>query len=220
MDQLLGARSGSLGSGGKIGLTGISRAFFARPVFSVARDLIGTTLLVDGAGGLIVETEAYDHEDPASHSYGGRTARNASMFGPPGHAYVYRSYGLHWCLNFVCGTEPRGSAVLVRALQPLAGIELMQRRRGVTALKLLCSGPGRLSQALGITGALDGHPLREPPFSILAAQEEVPVISGPRIGISRGSETPWRFGLHGSAFLSRRFPALPGGDAAAIPKGT
>jgi DNA-3-methyladenine glycosylase len=185
------------------------RAFYARPAARVAQDLIGATLLVDGVGGLIVETEAYDHEDPASHSYTGRTVRNASMFGPPGHAYVYRSYGLHWCLNFVCGTELLGSAVLIRALQPVAGIEVMQRRRGLTALKLLCSGPGRLSQALGITGALDSQPLDEAPFSILAGQGEASVISGPRIGITRGTEALWRFGLHGSAFHSRRFADLP-----------
>jgi DNA-3-methyladenine glycosylase len=190
-------------------LAPIPHAFYARPAARVAQDLIGATLLVDGVGGLIVETEAYDHEDPASHSYVGRTLRNASMFGPPGHAYVYRSYGLHWCLNLVCGIEPLGSAVLIRALQPVAGIEVMQRRRGLTALKLLCSGPGRLSQALGITGALDGRPLDEAPFSILARREKVSVISGPRIGITRGTEVLWRFGLHGSTFLSRRFSELP-----------
>ncbi|KAA2212886.1 DNA-3-methyladenine glycosylase [Teichococcus oryzae] len=184
----------------------VSRAFFARPAASVAQDLIGTILLVDGIGGLIVETEAYDHEDPASHSYAGRTARNASMFGPPGHAYVYRSYGLHWCLNFVSGVEPLGSAVLIRALQPMIGIEAMQLRRGVTAPKLLCGGPGRLSEALGVTGALDGHPLDEAPFLVLARERDVPVVCGPRIGISRATEMPWRFGLQGSAFLSRRFP--------------
>ncbi|MBO1077349.1 DNA-3-methyladenine glycosylase [Roseomonas marmotae] len=187
----------------------VSCAFFARPAAEVAQDLIGATLLVHGTGGLIVETEAYDHEDPASHSYAGRTPRNASMFGPPGHAYVYRSYGLHWCLNFVCGAEPLGSAVLIRALEPTAGLETMQRRRGVAALKLLCSGPGRLSQALGITGALDGQPLDEAPFSILAADREMPVTCGPRIGITRGTETLWRFGLSGSSFLSRRFADLP-----------
>ncbi|WP_245214269.1 DNA-3-methyladenine glycosylase [Roseomonas indoligenes] len=183
----------------------IPRPLFARPAAELARDLIGATLLMDGVGGLIVETEAYDHEDPASHSYAGRTARNAAMFGPPGHAYVYRSYGLHWCLNIVCGTEPSGSAVLIRALEPTAGIEVMQQRRGTVVPKLLCSGPGRLCQALGVTGALDGQPLDRPPFSILARREEVPVVSGPRIGITRGAETPWRFGLRGSAFLSRRF---------------
>ncbi|MCR0980711.1 DNA-3-methyladenine glycosylase [Roseomonas populi] len=183
----------------------IPQAFFARPAPDVARDLIGATLLVDGVGGLVTETEAYDHEDPASHSYAGRTARNASMFGPPGHAYVYRSYGLHWCLNLVCGTEPAGSAVLIRALEPVAGIEAMRQRRGTAVPRLLCGGPGRLSQALGVTGALDGCPVDRPPFLVLAREREVPVVSGPRIGITRGTETPWRFGLRGSAFLSRRF---------------
>ncbi|TPG58033.1 DNA-3-methyladenine glycosylase [Roseomonas nepalensis] len=183
----------------------LCRAFFARPAADVAKDLIGATLLVDTVGGLVVETEAYDHEDPASHSYVGRTARNASMFGPPGHAYIYRSYGLHWCLNFVCGAEPLGSAVLIRALKPTVGIDLMRQRRGGVGLRLLCSGPGRLSQALGVTGTLDGQPLDQPPFSVLPCATEVPVISGPRIGITRGAETPWRFGLTGSVFLSRRF---------------
>jgi DNA-3-methyladenine glycosylase len=127
------------------------------------------------------------------------------MFGPPGHAYVYRSYGLHWCLNLVCGAEPLGSAVLIRALQPTAGIEAMQQRRGTVVLRQLCSGPGRLSQALAVTGALDGQPLDQMPFLILPGGTEAPVVSGPRIGITRGTETPWRFGLSGSAFLSRHF---------------
>ncbi|MFC7556490.1 DNA-3-methyladenine glycosylase [Pseudoroseomonas wenyumeiae] len=186
----------------------ISRAFFARPAAEVAQDLIGATLLVNGTGGLIVETEAYDHEDPASHSYTGRTPRNASMFGPPGHAYVYRSYGLHWCLNFVCGAKPLGSAVLIRALEPTAGLETMQRRRGVAALKLLRSGPGRLSQALGITGALDGHPLDE----ALLNPRGRPGDAGRQRATHRdhpGTETLWRFGLSGSSFLSRRFADLP-----------
>jgi len=192
-----------------VSLALLPRAFFARPAASVAWDLIGATLLVDGVGGVIVETEAYDHEDPASHSYAGRTPRNAAMFGPPGHAYVYRSYGLHWCLNVVCGAQPLGAAVLIRALQPVAGIDVMQQRRGQTAPTLLCSGPGRLSQALGVTGAQDGLPLDAAPFTLLAGQPEGPVVSGPRIGITRGTGTLWRFGLGGSAFLSRRFAALP-----------
>lgn len=202
------AAEGAEAEGAAAGAAPLPRAAFARPAADLARALIGATLLVEGAGGLIVETEAYDHEDPASHSYAGRTARNAAMFGPPGHAYVYRSYGLHWCLNFVCGTAP-GSAVLIRALEPLVGLAAMQQRRCITAPKLLCSGPGRLSQALGITGALDGRPLDAAPFAILPRPGEVAVVQGPRIGITRGAETPWRFGLQGSAFLSRRFAELP-----------
>jgi DNA-3-methyladenine glycosylase len=186
-------------------LASLPQAFFKRPAPDVARDLIGATLLVDGVGGIVVETEAYDHEDPASHSFGSRTKRNASMFGPAGHAYVYRSYGLHWCLNLVCGAEQLGSAVLIRALEPAMGIELMRQRRGVTEPRLLCSGPGRLCQALGVTGALDGKPLDRAPFSMEACGASVKVVSGRRIGITRGTETPWRFGLSGSAFLSRPF---------------
>lgn len=190
-------------------LAPLPHAFFARSAACVARDLIGATLLVDGVGGVIVETEAYDHEDPASHSYSGRTVRNAAMFGPSGHAYVYRSYGLHWCLNVVCGAQPLGAAVLIRALQPLAGIDVMQQRRVQTKPTLLCSGPGRLTQALGVTGALDGRPLDAVPFTLHAGRPDGPVVSGPRIGITRGAETPWRFGLDGSPFLSRRFATLP-----------
>ncbi|MFH5927175.1 DNA-3-methyladenine glycosylase [Roseomonas xinghualingensis] len=185
-------------------MASLPQSFFRRPAAEVARDLIGTTLLIDGIGGVVVETEAYDHEDPASHSFGGPTRRNASMFGPAGHAYVYRSYGLHWCLNFVCGAEPRGSAVLIRALEPAAGIEVMRQRRGVEKARLLCSGPGRLCQALGVTDAMDGLPLDRAPFALLPGQA-VDVVTGRRIGITRGAETPWRFGRAGSAFLSRRF---------------
>ncbi|MFW6076337.1 MAG: DNA-3-methyladenine glycosylase [Hyphomicrobiales bacterium] len=181
------------------------RAFFARDVVAVARELIGVTLLVDGVGGRIVETEAYDHEDPASHSFAGRTVRNAAMFGPPGHAYVYRSYGIHYCLNFVAGREP-GSAVLIRALEPTAGLEAMAGRRGRADPRLLCAGPGRLCQALGLSLAENGLPLDEPPFRLEPREIDGPVIAGPRIGISRGADTLWRFGLEGSSYLSRPFP--------------
>ena len=183
----------------------LTREFFARPVHEVAPELIGATLLVDGVGGTIVEVEAYDQDDPASHSFRGRTARTASMFGPPGHAYVYRSYGIHWCLNLVCADDGRAEAALVRALEPRAGLDAMRERRGLEAQRSLCSGPGKLCQALGITRALDGLPLDEPPFELLARQVEPPLAVGRRIGITRAVEQPWRYGLAGSPFLSRRF---------------
>ncbi len=184
----------------------LGKSFFARNVMSVARELIGATLLVEGVGGTIVETEAYDREDPASHSFSGPTRRNAAMFGPPGRAYVYRSYGIHWCLNFVCGQEGHGSAVLVRALAPTAGLEIMRRRRGLEDARALCAGPGRLTQALGITLAHDGLSLAEPPFELLAPTEEPAIVAGPRIGISKAMDLPWRLGLAGSAFISRPCP--------------
>jgi DNA-3-methyladenine glycosylase len=178
----------------------LQRDFFARDVETVARELIGTTLLVDGVGGMIVETEAYDEDDPASHCFHGRTARNASMFGPPGHAYVYRSHGLHWCLNFVCRTA---SGVLIRALEPNAGLDRMAERRGLGDVRRLCAGPGRLCQALGVDKRLDGRSLDQPPFALSAGEQSVLVTAGPRIGISRAVDTPWRFCLAGSRFLSR-----------------
>jgi DNA-3-methyladenine glycosylase len=183
----------------------LTRAFFARTVHEVAPELIGATLLVDGVGGTIVEVEAYDQDDPASHGFRGMTARTASMFGPPGHAYIYRSYGVHWCLNLVCAEEGRSEAALVRALEPTAGLETMRERRGLEAVRALCSGPGKLCQALGITRLLDGMPLDEPPFELRAREAEPPLAVGRRIGITRAVEQPWRYGLAGSPFLSRRF---------------
>lgn len=175
--------------------------FFARPAPLVAAELIGGLLLVDGSGGIIVETEAYDRTDPASHSVSGPNPRNASMFGPPGHAYVYRSYGLHWCLNLVCET---GSAVLIRAIEPRIGIDAMQARRGRTPPRLLCAGPGRLCHALGVGRDHDGLPLDRPPFRLDAAAASSLVRADRRIGITRGIETPWRFLAAGSPFVSRR----------------
>ncbi len=172
---------------------------------AVARALIGATLLVDGVGGVIVETEAYDQTDAASHTHRGLTARNAAMFGPSSHAYIYRSYGIHWCLNFTCRPAGHGAGVLIRALEPRAGIARMQARRGTDDLRLLCSGPGRLGQALGITMAHYGLPLDRPPFFVAAPDEATEAIVGPRIGISKAVDAPWRFGLLGSRFLSRPF---------------
>jgi len=184
----------------------LSRAFFRRSVHEVAPDLIGVTLLFDGVGGRIVEVEAYHHTDPAAHSFHGPTARNAVMFGPPGYAYVYRSYGIHWCLNFVC--EPKGSAaaVLIRALEPTVGLPTMRRRRGTADIRLLCSGPGRLCAALRITAAHNGLALDEPPFELYARTDAVEVVAGTRIGLTKAIDKPWRYGLKGSRFLSRPFP--------------
>jgi DNA-3-methyladenine glycosylase len=184
----------------------MNRQFFARSVHDIAPELIGAKLLCDGVGGVIVEVEAYDHEDPAAHGFRGKTARNASMFGAAGHAYVYRSYGMHWCLNFVCEEVGVASAVLVRALEPVDGIETMRARRGVADDRLLCAGPGRLCQALGITREHDGRPLDQPPFELRAREREPDVVHGPRIGITKAAERPWRYGLAGSRFLSRAFP--------------
>jgi len=180
--------------------------FFARRVHEVASDLVACTLLVDGVGGLIVEVEAYDHEDPASHGFRGETARNRSMFGPPGHAYVYRSYGIHWCLNFVCEEEGVAAAVLVRALEPTQGLDEMRARRGLDRPELLCSGPGRLCQALGVTKEHDGARLDRPPFQVLEREDVVDVVRGTRVGITRAAELPWRYGLANSRYVSRAFP--------------
>jgi DNA-3-methyladenine glycosylase len=183
----------------------LTRRFFARSVHEVAPDLIGATLLVDGVGGRIVEVEAYDQEDPASHAFRGQTARNAVMFGAPGHAYVYRSYGIHWCVNFVCDAPGRAEAVLIRALEPTRELDVMRERRGVDAERSLCSGPGKLCQALGLTREHNGLALDEPPFALLARSGTPEIVTGPRIGITRATERSWRYGLEGSPFLSRPF---------------
>ena len=171
----------------------------------VAPRLIGAILTLDGVGGRIVEVEAYDREDPASHSFSGPTARNAAMFGPPGRVYVYRSYGIHWCFNMVCREEGHGAGVLIRAIEPLHGLEAMRERRGVLDARLLCSGPGRVCQALGITHGHTGLPVDAPPFELQWPDAPVEVVRGPRIGISKAVDVPWRFGLAGSRFVSRPF---------------
>ncbi len=185
----------------------LRRNFFARRVHAVAPDLIGATLLFKGNGGVIVEVEAYHHTDPAAHSFGGPTERNTVMFGPPGYAYVYRSYGIHWCLNFVCEAEGSASAVLIRALAPTHGLAAMRRRRGLADERLLCSGPGRLCQALGITDAQYGLALDAPPFAIFARTQDVDVAVGPRIGLTKAVDQPWRYGQRGSRFLSKPLKA-------------
>jgi DNA-3-methyladenine glycosylase len=184
-------------------------ADFAGNAPQMAQALIGAVLLVDGVGGRIVETEAYDREDAASHSHSGPTPRNQSMFGPPGRAYVYRSYGIHWCLTFVCREEGHGAGVLIRAIEPLEGIETMRERRGLHDVRLLCSGPGRVGQALAIVHAFNGHRLDQKPFEVLAAEHDHELVVGPRIGISKAADVPWRFGLAGSKFVSRPFPKPP-----------
>jgi DNA-3-methyladenine glycosylase len=180
--------------------------FFARSVHRVAPELIGATLLVDGVGGTIVEVEAYHHTDPAAHSFGGMTERNAVMFGQPGHAYVYRSYGIHWCLNFICEPEGSASGILIRALEPKEGLPAMRRRRRLKDERLLCSGPGRLGEALGITRTKhNGARLDRLPFQVIAREGKPEIIAGPRIGISKAVDLPWRYGMKGSAFLSKKF---------------
>lgn len=177
------------------------RSFFERNALDVAAELIGMRLLFQEAGGIIVETEAYLPDDPASHSFKGRTERNAAMFGPAAHAYVYRSYGMHWCLNIVCLP---GSAVLLRAIEPKVGIEAMRERRKLSEQRLLCAGPGRLCQALGITRAENGMDMLRRPFTLSLPSSRLEVTAARRIGISRAAENPWRFVAAGSPYLSRK----------------
>jgi DNA-3-methyladenine glycosylase len=178
---------------------------FSAPSHEVAPQLIGVTVLVNGVGGRIVETEAYDMSEPAAHTYNGPSARNASMFGPPGHAYVYLSHGIHWCLNFVCREPGHGAGVLIRAIEPLAGLDAMRVRRGGEDVRMLCSGPGKLCQAMAVTRAHNGLALTAPPFALLPPAGPVALAVGPRIGISKAVELPWRFGEAGSRFLSKPF---------------
>lgn len=173
---------------------------------AVAQQLIGSLFLYRGIGGIIVETEAYDQTDPASHSFCGPTNRNAVMFGPPGVIYVYRSYGIHWCFNFVCREENHGSAVLVRAIEPVEGIDTMRERRRLSDIRLLCSGPGRVCQALGISREENGLSLHSESCFLKPCTKPVKIIAGPRIGISKATEIPWRFGLADSPYLSKPFP--------------
>ena len=187
--------------------------FFARDVGTVAEELVGCLLACGPAAGVIVEVERYQQDDPASHSFRGPRGRAAVMFGPPGRLYVYRSYGMHWCMNLVCEPEGRGAAVLLRALQPTAGLEIMRARRGGRVPdRTLCAGPGRLTQALGVDGGFDGLPLAgsgEEGVAVLARPGPVPLLYGPRVGISRAVERPWRIGLAGSPYLSRPFRERP-----------
>jgi DNA-3-methyladenine glycosylase len=183
----------------------LRKSFFDRSVHEVAPELIGATLLVGGVGGIIVEVEAYHHTEPAAHSYNGQTPRNAVMFGPPGFLYVYRSYGIHWCMNFVCEEAGSASAVLVRALQPTHGLAAMKRRRGLTDERQLCSGPGKVCAALAVTHKHNGLPLDKAPLELRARADDCEVAVGVRIGITKAAELPWRYGLAGSKFLSKRF---------------
>jgi DNA-3-methyladenine glycosylase len=188
----------------------VNRQFFDRSVHKVARDLIGCRLAIGPTAGIIVETEAYEASDPACHAYVGRTARNEVLFGPPGHAYVYLSYGIHSLLNFVTEPEGTASAVLIRALEPTEGIDLMRERRGQERIEALCSGPGKLAEALGIDLSLNGADLFQPPFELSEPAGEwstVDVVTGPRIGITKAADLPWRYSVSGSRYVSRPWPA-------------
>ena len=183
----------------------LRKSFFARSVHEVAPDLIGATFLVNGVGGIIVEVEAYDQTDPAAHSFRGPTPRNAVMFGPPGYTYVYLSYGLNWCVNLVCQAAGSAAGVLLRAIEPTHGLAAMRRRRGVTDAKALCSGPGKLCEALAITKALGELPIDRSPIALHARSGGAEIATGVRIGLTKAVDLPWRYGLKGSKYLSKRF---------------
>jgi DNA-3-methyladenine glycosylase len=195
----------------------LPRSFFARSALDVARDLIGCSFFHHGVGGRIVETEAYRQDDPCCHAYNGKTARNAVLFGPPGHLYVYFTYGMHFCSNVACEEEGVGAGVLLRALEPEVGVERMAERRGVGDPRLLCSGPARLAQALGIAREQNGLPVWLPPLALVARPEGVPapeVATTARIGVRGGDQKPWRYVDAASRHLSRtlaRTPILPAG---------
>jgi len=189
----------------------VNRTFFDRSVHEVARELIGFELRVGEAAGVIVETEAYEAADPACHAYIGRTTRNEVLFGPPGHAYVYLSYGIHSLLNFVTEPEGTASAVLIRALEPIRGVELMRERRRQEDIAALCSGPGKLTEALGVGLELNGADLFAPPFELhepAGKWAQAEVVTGPRIGITKAAELPWRYCVRGSRFVSKPWPSL------------
>ena len=183
----------------------LRKSFFARSVHEVAPDLIGATFLVNGVGGIIVEVEAYDQTDPAARSFRGPTPRNAVMFGPPGYTYVYLSYGLNWCVNLVCQAAGSAAGVLLRAIEPTHGLAAMRQRRGVTDAKALCSGPGKLCEALAITKALGELPIDRSPIALHARSGGAEIATGVRIGLTKAVDLPWPYGLKGSKYLSKRF---------------
>jgi DNA-3-methyladenine glycosylase len=196
----------------------VNRDFYWRSVHEVARDLVGCTLAVGPTAGIIVETEAYDATDPACHAYIGRTARNEMLFGPPGIAYVYLSYGIHSLLNAVAEPEGSAAAVLIRALEPTEGIELMRERRRRAEIDQLCSGPGKLTEALGVGLDLNGADLLAPPFELSdrdPAWDGAEIVTGPRIGITKAAELPWRYCAAGSRFVSRPWPTAAPAERAA-----
>jgi DNA-3-methyladenine glycosylase len=195
----------------------LAHDFFDRSVHTVACELIGCELLVDGVGGVIVETESYERDDPACHAYVGLTDRTEVLFGPPGYAYVYLSYGIHSLLNFVAEPQDSAAAVLIRALEPTVGIEEMKARRGRAGVRELCSGPGKLTEALGVGLELNRASLTEPPFELRAregAWREVDVVTGPRIGITKATELPWRFSAAGNVYVSKPWPPQQAAHAA------